>query len=110
MPVIITDYAASSEVHQKGSILVPCYEGRHGRFRHQDKIRGVEAGIVNEEKFTEAMLYLYNNKEERLMLGKEARRWAREFDYDTKIIPQWINLFNSITPEDIMLKEMVQEE
>ena len=110
MPVIITDYAASSEVHQKGSILVPCYEGRHGRFRHQDKVRGVEAGIVNEEKFTEAMLYLYNNKEERLMLGKEARRWAREFDYDTKIIPQWINLFNSITPEDIMLKEMVQEE
>ena len=110
IPPIITDYAASSEVHQKGSILVPCYEGRQGRFRHQDRMRGVQAGIVNEEKFVEAMLYLYNNPEERMALGREGRRWAREFDYDTKIIPQWINLFNSISPEDVMLKEMVLEE
>lgn len=106
IPVIITDYAASSEVHQNGSVLVPCYDGRVGKFRYQDKIRGVEGGLVNEEKFTEAMIYLYQNKEERLKLGKGARRWAREFDYDTVIVPQWIKLFNSISPEQVMLKEM----
>jgi len=106
IPVIITDYSACSEVCAKGSILIPCYEGRTGRFRHQDRIRGVQAGIVNEEKFTEAMVYLYNNAKEREELGKHARKWAREFDYDTKIIPQWLHLFRSVSPEKIMMAEL----
>jgi len=108
IPVIITDYSACSEVCAKGSILVPCYEGRAGRFRWHDKVRGVEGGIVNEEKFTEAMLYLYNHPEERAKLGKQARLWAREFDYDTKIIPLWINLFKQVSPERVMMKELLQ--
>ena len=108
MPVIITDYSACSEVCKKGSILVPCYEGQIGRFRFDDRRRSVEGGIVNEEKFTEAMVYLYNNEVEREALGRQARRWAKEFDYDTKIIPQWISLFNYISPEKIMMAELLQ--
>jgi len=103
IPVIITDYSACSEVCKKGSILVPIT----GTYRGHDRVRAVEAGLVDEEKFTEAMLYLYNNSEERKKLGEQAREWAREFDYDTKIIPQWVNLFNSISPETIMRKELL---
>lgn len=108
MPVIVTDYSACSEVCAKGSILVPTYEGRAGRYRLDDRRRSVEGGVVNEEKFTEAMLYLYNHEKERKELGKEARRWAREFDYDTKIIPQWVRLFRSVTPEKVMMKELLE--
>ena len=107
-PVIITDYSACSEVCKKGSILVPTYEGQAGRFRWHDKVRGVEGGIVNEDKFAHAMLQLYNHPEERVNLGKQARLWAREFDYDTKIIPLWINLFKQVSPEKLMMKELLQ--
>lgn len=108
IPVIITDYSACSEVCAKGSILVPTYEGQAGRFRWHDKIRGVEGGLVNEEKFTEAMLYLYNNPEERIRLGKQGRRWAREFDYDTKIVPLWLALFEQVAPEKVLMRELLQ--
>jgi len=106
MPVIITNYSACPEVCVKGSILIPCYEGQAGKYRHDDRRRSVAGGIVNEEKFTEAMLYLYNNPKERESLGKVGRKWAKEFDYDTKIIPQWIELFESINLEEIMLAEL----
>jgi len=108
MPVIVTDYSACSEVCKKGSILVPTYEGRTGRYRLPDRTRSVEAGVVNEEKFTEAIVYLYNHKKERVKLGKEARKWAREFDYDTIIIPRWVNLFRSVSPEKVMMAELLQ--
>ena len=45
---------------------------------------------------------------ERAKLGKQARRWAREFDYDTKIIPLWINLFKQVAPEKVMMNELLQ--
>jgi len=108
MPVVVTDYSAPSEVCKKGSILVPCYEGQAGRYRLDDRRRGVEGGVVNEEKFTEAMLHLYEHPDERKKLGEEAREWAREFDYDTKIIPLWIHLFNSVSPEVVLMKELLQ--
>ena len=110
MPVIITDYSACSEVCKKGSILVPTIQigfSKYG-FRWHDRTRAVEGGIVNEEKFTEAMVYLYNNADERKKLGRQARVWAKEFDYDTKIIPQWLHLFSSVSPEKIMMAEMLQ--
>ena len=107
IPVAITDYSACSEVHQKGSILVPCYEGRAGRFRWHDKVRACDGGVVNEEKFTEALLRLYDNPKERKELGIQAREWAREFDYATKIIPQWIDILNKINPDIILQNELL---
>lgn len=107
IPVIITDYSACSEVCQKGSILIPTYEGRKGRFTYPSGIRGVESGLVDEEKFTEAMLELYYNVKERRELGMRAREWAKNFDYDGVIIPQWRNLFNLINPDEILLAELL---
>jgi glycosyltransferase involved in cell wall biosynthesis len=104
MPVAITDYSACPEVCKKGSILVPIDK----RMRMDDRRRSVDAGLVNEAKFTEAILRLYENPDEREELGKQGREWAREFDYDTKIVPQWRNLFNEVTPEKIMMKELLQ--
>lgn len=104
MPVAITAYSACPEMCKKGSILVPI----KGTYRMDDRRRGVEGGLVDEEKFTEAIIRLYENKEERGELGSQGREWAREFDYDTKIVPQWINLFNQVTPEKIMIKELLQ--
>ncbi|GAJ01590.1 unnamed protein product [marine sediment metagenome] len=102
MPVIITDYSACSEVCAKGSRLIPIT----GTYRMDDRRRSVDGGLIDEEKLTEAIVDLYNNPKEREALGAEGRRWAKEFDYDTKIIPQWIELFESINLEKIMMGEL----
>jgi len=107
IPAIITDYSACSEVHQRGSILVPCYEGRAGRYRMDDRRRSVEAGVVDEGKFVEAMQYLYDNEKERSKLGGEARRWAREFDYDSYIVPAWKGLLETLDTDLISAKELL---
>jgi len=104
---IITDYSACSEVHQKGSMLVPTYRGRAGRFRMDDKRRSVEGGIVDEEKFVESMIYLYEDENERRKLAKEARRWAKEFDYDKIIVPQWKALLSSLDTDLLAAKELL---
>jgi len=108
MPVVITDYSACPEVCAKGSILVPTYTGQMGRFRFPDTLQGTERGIVNEEKFTEAMLQLYSNPNERKELGRIAREWAKEFNYDDKIVPKWIKLLDSINPDEILTKELLR--
>ena len=107
MPVIITDYSACSEVHQKGSILVPTYRGRAGRYRMDDRRRSVDAGIVNEKKFVDAMIYLFENEKERRKLGNEARRWSKHFDYDKRIIPEWTRLLSSLDTDLIAAKELL---
>ncbi len=108
MAAIITDYSACSEVHQHGSILVPCYEGRAGRYRCDDRRRSVEGGIVNEEKFVEAMEYLYEDENERRRLQKEARAWAKKFDYDKVILPQWKRLLGGLDTDLLAIKELLQ--
>jgi glycosyltransferase involved in cell wall biosynthesis len=107
IPVVITDYAASSEVHRKGSILVPCYEGRAGRFRLDDRRRSVEAGIVNEELFTQALDKLYKDKQFRQNLGLEALRWSRKFDFQKQIIPKWQQLLGGLNTDLIAAKELL---
>ena len=104
MPIVITDYSACSEVHRKGSILIPIT----GTFRMDDRRRSVEGGLVDEKKFTEAIEDLYYNKQKRIELGEEARVWSRNFDYDTMIVPRWINLLNSINPDELMVRELLR--
>lgn len=107
MPVIITDYAASTEVCEKGSILVPTYDGSAGRYRPHDRIGSVDRAIVNEEKFVEAMLRLYDNPEEATELGIQGRVWAKEFDYDTEIIPAWLDVLGRINPDVLLAAEVL---
>lgn len=104
LPVVVTDYSACSEVCKKGSVLVPIT----GTFRWDDRRRSVEGGLIDEGKLTEAILKLYEDEDERKELGEQGREWAREFDYDTKIVPQWISLLEHITPERILMKELLQ--
>jgi len=107
MPVEITDYSACSEMHKKGSLLIPTYPGRSGRFRYDDRRRSVEGGIVDEEKFAENLLRLIENPKERMELGEEAREWAREFDYDAIILPIWIDILETTNPDKIMMRELL---
>jgi len=72
-----------------------------------DKRRSVEAGIVDEKKFVEEMVYLYEDENERNKLSKEAKRWAKEFDYDKNIIPQWVKLLTSLDTDLIAAKELL---
>lgn len=108
MPVIVTDYSAIPEVCEKGSILVPPYDGRQGRFRWHDRVRSVEGAIVNEEKFTEAFLRLYQDNRERGELGLQAREWTKQFDYDRKIVPAWVELLNTVNPDTLFAKEVLR--
>jgi glycosyltransferase involved in cell wall biosynthesis len=104
MPVIIPSYSACPEVCAKGSILVPII----GTYRMDDRRRSVGAGIVDEEKFTAAIEELYYNEKKLKELSLEAREWSRKYDYDTRIVPQWVNLLESINPDAIMMKELLQ--
>ena len=108
MPVIITDYSACSEVCQHGSILVPTYPGHAGRFRWHDSTRTTNGGIVDQEKFVEAMLRLYDNPDERLELGLRAREWAKQFDYDTQTLPAWLDMLGRINPDLILAEEVLR--
>jgi len=109
-PVIGTDYAATPEICEKGSILVPTYEGQAGRFRPHDMIGRVERGIVDEEKFVEAMLRLYDNPEERAEMGIQGREWMKGFDYDTQIMPGWLDIFSRINPDVMLMDEVFRRE
>lgn len=104
IPVIITDYSACSEVCEKGSILIPYV----GRYRLSDSMKLVDMALIDENKLTEAMLTMYNNPSEREETGLEAREWAREFDYDTKIFPAWMDIFSRIEPDAILANNMLR--
>jgi glycosyltransferase involved in cell wall biosynthesis len=108
MPVIITDYAASTEVCKEGSILVPTYPGESGRYRYNDATRHLEGGIVNQEKFVEAMTRLYDNPAERIELGARGREWAQNFDYDTQTLPAWLDILGRINPDVILAEEVLR--
>jgi glycosyltransferase involved in cell wall biosynthesis len=108
MPVIVTDYSACSEVCEKGSILIPPYPGHAGRFRWHDELRKVEGAIVDQEKFVEAMLRLYDNPAERKELGAIGRIWAKNFDYDTQVVPDWLDVLDRINPDTILAEEILR--
>lgn len=108
IPVIVTDYSACPEVCEKGSILVPLYEGPAGYYRIHDRLRRVDGGVVNQEKFTEAMLRLYDNPDEREELGIQGREWAKNFDYDTQVLPAWLNVLGRINPDVILAEDVLR--
>lgn len=107
-PVIATNCSAITEVVGKGGILVPTYNGGAGRCSVHDGARSVEGFAIDQEKFIEAMLYLYQNPKERIELGHLGREHAREFDYDTKIIPAWLKVLAQINPDEILVRETLQ--
>jgi glycosyltransferase involved in cell wall biosynthesis len=103
MPVIITDYSACSEVCEKGSILIPTI----GTYRPRDSVKVVDLAIIDEDKMAEAIVYLYNHPEEREEMGHVAREWAKEFDYGSKILPAWYDIFGRINPDAILTAQLL---
>ena len=104
IPVIIGKHSACQEVCEKGSILVPV----NGYYRPRDQVKVVDMALVDEEKFTEAILYMYYHPDEREELGIEARNWAKEFDYDTKTIPSWRDLLSRVNPDVILANNLLR--
>jgi len=108
IPVIAPDYSAIPEVCEEGAILVPLYDGPAGYYRPHDNLRMVNAGIVNQERFVEAMLRLYDNPDERKELGIRGREWAKNFDYDTQILPAWLDILSRVNPDVILAEEVLR--
>lgn len=108
-PVVVPNYSAMPEVCERGAILVPLYEGPAGYYRMQDKLRLSPGGVVNQAKFTEALQYLYDHPEEREELGAQGREWAKNFDYDTQVIPGWTDILNRLNPDVILSQEMLRD-
>jgi glycosyltransferase involved in cell wall biosynthesis len=104
MPVIITDYAASTEVCAKGSILVP----KVGTYRVMDQYKSVDLALIDEDKLAEQIVYLYNNPAERKELGLIAREWAAEFDYDTKVAPAWLDVLDRVNPDVVLANQLLR--
>jgi glycosyltransferase involved in cell wall biosynthesis len=109
MPVIATNYSAVPEVLDKYGVLIPTYEGRAGRYQMHDMARFTELGLVNEEKFTEAMLYYYDHPEERRELGIKANEWTRNFDYDSQIMVGWNQMLSQINPDVILANSLLRK-
>lgn len=104
IPVIIGEHSACQEVCARGSILVPVV----GYYRPRDAVKVVDLALVDEEKFTEAILQLYYHPEEREELGIEARSWAKEFDYDTQITPSWKDLLSRVNPDVFLANDLLK--
>lgn len=108
-PVITGNYTAMAEVLKKGAILVDPYEGRQGKFRWHDRSRAVEGYLINEEKFTEAILRLYDNPKERVELGLQGREYVvKNFDYDTSIFPSWMDVLEKVSPDQLFIKNVLK--
>lgn len=107
MPVIATKTSAVVEVLDKYGILIDPYEGQAGRYALHSSARSCELTVVNEQKFVEAMNYLYQNPNERKEIGEKAREWAKEFDYDTKIMNGWDKILNSFDPNVLMAHKLL---
>jgi len=107
IPIICPYYSSLPEVCEKGALLIPLYDGPAGHYRVQDAVRSVYGGIVNQEKFVEAMARLYDHPDEREELGAQGREWAKDFDYDTQIIPGWMNILGSVNPDVIYAQELL---
>jgi len=104
MPVIATEYSAIPEVVEDGGVIVPIT----GTIRLHDKVKAVELGIVDESKFTEAMLDLYRHSAEREGLAKLALVSAARFNYDSQIIPIWEKFLNGINPDEVLAKKVLK--
>lgn len=107
MTVIATNYSAIPEVLDKYGVLVPCYQGRAGRYDLHDRCRSVSGGVVDEKKFVEAMLYYYQNPKEREELGIRAKEWARMYDYDNYIMVGWNKILSSFNPDVLMAHQLL---
>lgn len=108
MPVIAPAFSALPEVCEKGALLIPPYDGSAGLYRLHDKVRSVYGCVVNQEKFVESMIRLYDHPEEREELGAQGREWAKSFDYDTQIIPGWVDILDRINPDTIYAQEVLR--
>jgi glycosyltransferase involved in cell wall biosynthesis len=104
MTVIAPNYSAIPEVLGENGVLVPIKY----LYQEPDRLRSVQSGVVDEEKFVDVMLYYYNNPEERKALGQKAKEWAREFDYDSKIMVGWLQMLSNINPDALLASQMLR--
>lgn len=89
-PNIVTDYSTTDELvgDDERGIKVPCI----------DKLLGskeVYRGIIDIDKYIDAMQYAYDNPNEMKKRGKKARKFALGYDWD-KQIPKWEKLFKEV--------------
>ena len=106
MPVIVTECSSTPEVCS-GQSLVPPYQGRQGLYRMHDSARSVEAVLVNEELFTQTLNSLYSNIDVRNKFGEIAKMHSKQFDFDSSVMPLWLDLFKNIDPNVILTREVL---
>lgn len=106
--VIAPDYSAVPEVLGKNDSHGPygCLVPIKGRFRWHDKVRSVEGGLVDEQKFVDEMIYFYSNPSVRQHVGSQARKWAKNFDYK-KIVDGWEQVLRRVNPDLILASRLL---
>jgi len=92
-PNVITDYSTTKElVTDPGIGLgVPCVTKLLGS-------REVYRGVIDVDKYIEALQYYYDNPGEIKKQGKKARKFAVKYDWD-KLVPKWEKLFKEVANE-----------
>ena len=102
MPVVATDCSSIPEVVKTGFRIPVAY-----RYRGPDSMRGVEAALVDEDEFAEALYTLVANNGMREDMGLKARESIRCFDFDLFVTPLWLRLLDKVNPDLIFAQEVL---
>jgi hypothetical protein len=91
VPSVITDYTTTKEIvtDNNAGIAVPLAAELTGQYN-------VERAIVDVNKFSDAMSYMYEHPKERIGMGKNGRKAViRDYSWDV-VFPKWVTLLESL--------------
>ena len=107
VPVVATDFTAMTELVKGHGWLVPpfgkeaecpecnkkfCYGGGAHQFSHLMSLQA----IPDEWKAAEAIEEAYNSPKRTRRLGKKARKFSLNYDFDKVVVPAWMELLDEI--------------
>jgi glycosyltransferase involved in cell wall biosynthesis len=91
VPSVITDYTTTKEIvtDNNAGIAVPLAAELTGQYN-------VERAIVDVNKFSDAMSFMYEHPKERIGMGKNGRKAViRDYSWDV-VFPKWVTLLESL--------------
>ena len=89
VPNIVNGYSAPPEIIKDSGLKTKVADwSYHSQFNYKGALIDIEA-------LAENMLILYDDRKLRNELGRKSRKRAVEYDWNTKIIPQWKELLES---------------
>jgi glycosyltransferase involved in cell wall biosynthesis len=99
VPAIATDYTAMTELVQGHGWLIPPFASEyHGGCKLRNGLNSLWA-VPDEYKAAEALEDAYLHPKKVKKLGALSRMFALGYDFDTKVLPLWVELLGEVQSE-----------